>query len=99
MQHHVYFWLKEEHLNDADKAIFEQSLDKLCSISYIKAGGWGKPAATTKRPVIDDSYTYCAYSSFDSITDHDLYQDDPDHLAFIENHKEWWQKVLIMDCE
>ena len=99
MQHHVYFWLKEEHLNPTDQAAFEGALDKLSAISHITSGGWGKPAATEKRPVIEDSYTYVAYSSFESIADHDAYQVDPAHLEFITNYKDWWEKVTIMDCE
>lgn len=99
MQHHVYFWLKEERQNDQDLAIFEKALDKLSKVSHIAAAGWGKPAPTPKRPVIEDSYSYCAYSSFDSIADHDQYQVHPDHLEFIANHKEWWDKVIIMDCD
>jgi len=99
MHHHVYFWLKEEYQTEEKKAVFEAALDELCTISVIKSGGWGIPAKTTKRPVIDDSYCYAAYSSFDSIADHDIYQDHPLHLKFVGNHKDWWEKVQIMDVE
>jgi len=99
MQHHVYFWLKSERLNDTDKATFEAALEKLGKIEQIQSGGWGKPAATPKRPVIDDSYTYAMYSGFASIADHDAYQVHPDHDEFVDLYKDWWEKVTIMDCE
>lgn len=99
MQHHVYFWLKEEFQNETNRADFEVGLDKLGSIPHILRGGWGKPAATAKRPVIEDSYCYAAYATFQSIYDHDKYQDHPDHTEFVEKYKGWWEKVTIMDCE
>lgn len=99
MQHHVYFWLKEEFSDAESKANFEKGLDKLGTIPHITKGGWGVPAATEKRPVVDNSYSYCAYATFDSIAEHDLYQVHPDHDEFVELYKDWWEKVLIMDCE
>lgn len=99
MQHHVYFWLKEEYANSESKVEFEKALDKLSAIPHITQGGWGKPAATEKRPVIDDSYSYCSYSTFTSISEHDKYQDHPDHLEFITKYKDWWARALIMDVE
>jgi len=99
MQHHVYFWLKEEHQNAQDRATLEQALDKLTKTSHIAAAGWGKPAATKKRPVIEDSYSYCVYLTFTTIQDHDRYQAHSDHLEFHTNYKEWWNKVIIMDCD
>ena len=99
MQHHVYFWLKPERLNEDDRKTFENSLDKLSAIPLIQSAGWGKPAPTPKRPVIEDSYTYGAYQTFASVADHAAYQVHEDHIEFIEKHKEWWEKVQIMDVE
>ena len=99
MQHHVYFWLKEERQNEADRATFEAGLNKLGKISYIQDCGWGKPAATPKRPVVDNSYDYGVYSTFATVADHDAYQVDPQHDEFVENFKDWWANVSIMDVE
>ncbi|TAE90640.1 MAG: Dabb family protein, partial [Alphaproteobacteria bacterium] len=30
---------------------------------------------------------------------HDVYQDHPDHVRFIEGHKEKWANVKVMDME
>ncbi|MDB9741443.1 Dabb family protein [Akkermansiaceae bacterium] len=99
MQHHVYFWLKEEYQTTEKRAEYEKALDELNSIEHILRGGWGKPAATEKRPVIEDSYSYCAYTTFLSIADHDKYQAHPIHDEFLKNYKPWWEKVVIMDAE
>jgi len=100
MQHHVYFWLKEEFQSDEEKAAFEAALTKLNTIENIGAlKGFGKPAATAPRPVIDSSYDYCLYQSFDSMEQHDIYQEHPTHIEFIEGNKHRWEKVLVMDSE
>lgn len=97
MEHHVYFWLKEEHKNAADIAVFEQALTDLYEISEISGGTWGKSAPTPARPVTDKTFDYAISMHFDSVGKHDLYQVHPDHDVFIDNFKPWWEKVLIMD--
>ena len=58
MDHHVYFWLKEEFKNSADRAVFEQGLASLFEIGLVKGGRWAVPAKVTIRPVIDQSWDY-----------------------------------------
>jgi hypothetical protein len=97
MEHHVYFWLKEEHKNEADRAVFEQGLESLFAIGLVAGGRWAVPAKVALRPVIDQSWDYALSMRFSNIEDHDAYQVDPDHHAFIDTFKEWWAKVLVMD--
>ena len=98
MEHHVYFWLKEEFKNDADRSIFEQGLASLFEIKHLVAGGrWAVPAPVVVRPVIDQSWDYALTMQFDSVEKHDLYQDDPDHHVFINTFKEWWAQVQVRD--
>ena len=97
MEHHVYFWLKEDHKNEADRAAFEQGLASLFKISLVKGGRWAIPAKVMLRPVIDQSWDYALTMQFDNVEDHDAYQVDADHNAFIASFKEWWAKVLVMD--
>jgi hypothetical protein len=97
MDHHVYFWLKEEHRNDADRRRFEAGLDSLFRIPLVKGGRWAVPAAVVPRPVIDQSWDYALTMRFDSIADHDAYQDDADHHEFINGCKSMWERVLVMD--
>ena len=99
MEHHVYFWLKDEKKNAADQALFEQGLADLFNIKEVAGGRWGKSAVTPERPVTDKSFDYGLSMQFDSMADHDIYQADPDHDVFLDAFKDWWQKVLVMDVD
>jgi hypothetical protein len=99
MEHHVYFWLKEEHQNPADRAVFEQGLASLFAIDLVAGGRWAVPAKVMERPVIDQSWDYALSMQFATIEEHDAYQVDPDHNVFIGSFKEWWGKVLVMDLD
>ncbi|MEX2595039.1 MAG: Dabb family protein, partial [Anditalea sp.] len=59
----------------------------------------GVPAPTAKRKVIDDSYHIALIVNFTNIADHDRYQEDPEHLEFIAEHSDKWEKVQIYDFE
>ena len=65
----------------------------------VKSYAIGKPAATEKREVIDGSYDIALMVNLESISDHDLYQEDPIHLKFIKDHKHKWASVKIYDFE
>jgi hypothetical protein len=97
MEHHVYFWLKDEHKNAADRAVFEQGLESLFKIPLVAGGRWSVPAKVMPRPVIDQSWDYALSMTFASIEDQDAYQVDADHHVFVDSFKEWWAKVLVMD--
>lgn len=97
MDHHVYFWLKEDRKNPADLEAFEKALDALCNIPLMLGGRWAVPAAVTPRPVCDQSWDYALDMQFTSVEQHDLYQDHPDHHAFINTYKECWSRVLVTD--
>jgi hypothetical protein len=97
MEHHVYFWLKDEHKSAADRAAFEDGLESLFKIGLVAGGRWAVPAKVALRPVIDQSWDYALSMQFSTLADHDAYQDDADHHRFINTFKEWWAKVLVMD--
>lgn len=99
MDHHVYFWLKDEHKNEADRKAFEGGLAALLELPGIVSGFWGTPAPVMPRPVIDQSWDYALSMKFDSIEAQDAYQEDPDHHVFINSFKETWAKVLVMDVQ
>lgn len=100
MEHHVYFWLKSERRNEADRAVYEAGLAKLCGSPNIADGGWGKPAATPERPVTDHSWDYGLSLRFATMESHNLYQDDdPLHAEFVESFKDWWNRVEVRDLE
>lgn len=97
MEHHVYFWLKEEHQNETDRAVFEQGLASLFEIDLVAGGRWAVPAKVAARPVVDQSWDYALSMRFATLEDHDAYQVAPAHHVFISTFKDWWAKVLIMD--
>lgn len=97
MDHHVYFWLKDERKNPADRASFEQGLASLFTIPMVKGGRWAVPANVMPRPVIDQSWDYAITMRFDSVVDQDAYQVDDTHNVFINSYKDWWANVKVMD--
>lgn len=94
--HSVYFWFK----SDADPAVlarFEDGLKRLSAIADVQSAQHGRPASTTKRPVIDDSYAWALIATFADVAAHDRYQDHAVHHAFVEEFAATWQKVLVYD--
>ena len=99
MEHHVYFWLKEEYQTNEHRAQFETALKTLVSIEGPLSAKYGKPAAVAERPVIDNSWDYALAMTFESVEAHDLYQVAPGHEAFIKENKHLWSQVRVSDME
>lgn len=97
MEHHVYFWLKPEHRNDADRADFESGLAALLEIDLVAGGIWAIPAPVMERPVIDHSWDYALSMRFDSVENQDAYQSHPDHEVFVARFEGWWESVQVRD--
>ncbi|UYQ92920.1 Dabb family protein [Chitinophaga horti] len=93
--HVVNFYLKAG-LSAEDVKAFEQGVSELGKIEVIQTFSVGKPASTD-RPVIDRSYSYCLLTVFASQEDHDIYQVHPVHLNFVETCNQYWEKVVIFD--
>ena len=96
--HTVYFWLKPE-LSAAQRADFRRGVESLGAIKSVDKLYVGTPAKTTKRPIIDDSYSFALTVVCKDVAAHDAYQVDPIHLAFIERFKTFWSRVQIYDAE
>ena len=99
MEHHVHFWLKEEHQNETDRATFEAGMKKLFDIPNVASGIVAKPAPTPVRPVTENSWDYALSMRFDSIAEHDTYQVHPEHDVFVDSFKHFWEKVDVRDLE
>jgi len=95
MTHNVFFWLK----SDADHAKFTAAAKALLEIDTVRSGSFGIPAATPERPVIDKSFSYHLALEFDSIDDHNTYQDHPEHHAFVEACRDLWERVVVYDSD
>ncbi|MBI4626789.1 MAG: Dabb family protein [Verrucomicrobia bacterium] len=96
--HTVYFWLKPE-LSPAQRADFRRGVESLAGIKAVDRTYIGVPAATPKRPIIDDSYSLALTVVCMDLAAHDAYQVDPIHLAFVDNFKTFWTRVQIYDAE
>ncbi len=97
MNHHVYFWLKEEHKTPGDRAVFERHLTELFEIRWVTDGRWAVPADVELRPVVDQSWDYALAMEFANVEGHNAYQIDEAHLEFVSMFKDWWEKVVIHD--
>ncbi|WP_411826692.1 Dabb family protein [Luteolibacter sp. AS25] len=97
MEHHVYFWLKEEHQTAEARAEFEKGLDSLFTTPLCTGGRWSVPAPVMERPAVDNTWDYATVMYFDSVKEHDEYQVAPVHEAFIGGNKHRWTKVLVTD--
>ncbi len=95
--HTVYFWLKPE-LTAAQLADFRRGVESLGGIKAVDKIYVGTPAATGKRPIIDDTYSYALTVICHDVAGHDAYQVDPIHLAFVNSFKTFWTKVQIYDA-
>lgn len=95
--HSVFFWLRPE-LTEAQRAEFRAGVESLAGIAAIEKIYVGTPAATEKRPVIDDSYSLALTVICRDVAAHDAYQVDPIHLAFVNRFKTFWSRVQIYDA-
>ena len=95
--HTVYFWLKPE-LTAAQRADFRRGVESLAGIKSVEKIYVGTPAATTKRPIIDDTYSVALTVVCKDVAGHDAYQVDPIHLAFVNSFKTFWKRVQIYDA-
>ena len=95
--HHVFFWLKEP-ANTEIRNRFENELHTLGKIGEIQEIHIGVPG-NTDRSVVDHSYTYSLLIVFRDKQDHDIYQNHPIHLKFVEDYSGLWDRVLVYDSE
>lgn len=93
--HTVYFYAAKG-LTEKRKTEFIDGLADLAKTPSIQKVYYGPPAGTD-RPVVDNNYMIAWICHFKSAADHDLYQEDPIHLKFIEDYKDVWEKVVIYD--
>lgn len=93
--HVVYFWLINDTSEVKEKFLKELNhfISQVDDIKKVHIG----PPADTDRDVIDNTYSYNLLVTFKSKKEHDIYQEHPAHLKFIENASGLWEKVLVYD--
>ncbi|UBM58465.1 Dabb family protein [Marinilongibacter aquaticus] len=95
--HTVFFWLKEKD-NKAHQEGLHNGLKKLAQIDLIDQAYVGVPS-TTNREVIDTTYSFSITFIFKNKADQDEYQTHPQHLEFIDNCAQYWERVRVYDAE
>ena len=98
LTHQVYFWLKNPDDPEATLAL-KEGLQKLLTIESIKSGHIGVPATTPARDVVDHSFSFAYYTTFETLSDHEDYQVHPIHLEFVEKCGHVWERVKVYDYQ
>jgi len=94
--HIVYFWLKEG-LSEEEENDFLRYFDVLKTIPQVQTLNFGKPAATTKRDVVDHSYAYNLICTFKNLEDISIYENHPTHVAGAKKFSKYWTRVEVKD--
>lgn len=94
--HSVYFWLKEG-ITEEEEEDFLQFFEALRQVPGVRSLHTGKPAATTPRDVVDNSFSYLLLVTFDDLEQINLYENHPDHLAAAETYSKYWTRVQVRD--
>jgi len=94
--HHVLFWLKADTTTE-QKDAFKRGLQSLKDIEVVKTIHIGTPAPI-ERAVVDTTYTFSLVLFFEDLTAHDVYQIHSIHKAFLDEFREFFEKVVIYDA-
>ena len=94
--HTVFFWLHEGTPEDARGQLQDDCRTLLARIPTVRQL-WAGPPAGTPRDVVDNSYACGLTVVLDDRAGHDVYQDHPLHLEFIDRNREHWQRVQVYD--
>lgn len=98
LSHVVFFTLKDSS-DAAIKTLVDACHKYLKNHPGVVYFGAGTLAKEYARPVNDHAFHVCLNVVFDSRASHDVYQTAPDHLRFIADHKESWEKVRVFDAD
>ena len=97
INHHVLFWLKA-NTTEEQKAAFRKGLESLENIETVKMFHIGIPAPI-ERAVVDITYTFSLAIFFENMAGHDVYQVHDLHQSFLNNFREFFEKVVIYDAQ
>lgn len=94
--HYLLFWLKPG-LSTAEIEGFAQFFEGLKKLPYVKNVRYGKPAASSPRAVLDNSFSYNASMEFDSLEELEAYGQLPKHLALVAKYKPYFERMMVHD--
>lgn len=96
LAHMVYFTLHDGSPENIRK-LTESCYGHLKNIPGITYFGAGPLVEDLNRPVNDRGFHVALNVVFATRGDHDSYQQDPNHLAFIAENKPTWAQVRVFD--
>ncbi|MGK0157552.1 MAG: hypothetical protein ACI9SE_004533 [Neolewinella sp.] len=96
LSHDVYFALKDSSPEASQKLVGE-CYSKLAAIDGVVFLAAGTRDAELTRDVNDLNYHVSLHVFFRDRAAHDIYQDAPAHLQFIEANKDNWTGVRVFD--
>ncbi len=94
--HYLLFWLKAD-LSPAQVEEFKQFFEGLKKLPYVKNVRYGKPADSSPRAVLDNSFSYNASMEFDSLEELEAYGKLPEHLALVAKYKPFFDRMMVHD--
>lgn len=94
--HSVYFWLKED-ISTEEEEDFLKFFSVLRGIPEVEYLSYGKPAPTSPRAVVDNSFSYHLLVFFNGMEDINIYETHPDHIAAAEQYGKYWTRVEVRD--
>ncbi|MDN3672959.1 Dabb family protein [Flavobacterium branchiarum] len=94
--HYLLFWLKPE-LTSTEVEDFQNFFEGLKKLPYVKNVRYGKPANSTPRPVMDNSFTYNVSMEFDSLQGLETYGKLPEHLELVAKYKPFFNRMAVHD--
>lgn len=96
LSHDVYFTLRDSspHAIEALLSSCHANLRDHAGVLFFSAGVL---EAGLERPVNDQRFHVALHVIFRDRAAHDVYQEVPEHLAFIEENKANWEQVRVFD--
>lgn len=92
--HIVFIWLKDP--DKYLKNVMAATEEFVKEVPSVKSFHIGVPASTN-RPIVDNSYSFCLTVGFDDLEGHDLYQEHEAHKKYVSETKNLWTKVQVYD--
>jgi len=96
---HVVFFTLRDSSPTAIQNLVDQCHKYLKNHPGVVFFGTGTLAAEYARPVNDHDFHVCLNVVFDSRASHDAYQTAEDHLKFIAQNRDNWEKVRVFDAD
>lgn len=94
--HYLLFWLKPS-LTEKEVKDFENFFEGLKKLPYVKNLRYGKPAASSPRAVLDNTFTYNASMEFGSLEELEAYGQLPGHIELVNKYKPYFERMSVHD--